>query len=138
MNIHTIHGRLARDPELTRDNDPKYDRCKFTVAVDRRYGDETDFFDCTIFGKRAAVIDKFFRKGSEIAVTGEGQIRTYEDRNGVKRKSYSIVVGEFDFCGSKGDNTSSEPTSSEPPQTEAAPDEQVPDGFTQVEEDIPF
>ncbi len=143
MNIFTIHGRLARDPELTRDaTDPKRDRCKFTVAVDRRYGDESDFFDCVIFGKRAGVIDKFFRKGSEIAASGELQTRIYDDKNGVRRKAYTLSVDSFDFCGSKGDNTASEPTGTQtqpaPAQTEAAPAEAVPEGFEQIEEDIPF
>ena len=102
MNNHTIHGRLVRDPELTpRPNSDSSDRINFTVAVDRRYGDETDFFDCVAFGKRAEVIDKYFVKGQEIIVSGEGHIHSYEDKNGVKRKSYSIMVSDFDFCGSK-------------------------------------
>ncbi len=53
------------------------------------------------------MIDKFFRKGSEIMVVGEGQIHSYEDKNGNKRKSYSVVVQDFDFCGSKKDSSSS-------------------------------
>lgn len=107
MNKHIIHGRLARDPELTpRKNSDSKDRVNFTVATDRRYGDEADFFECVLFGGGAAVIDKFFRKGSEIFVVGEGQIRSYEDKNGNKRKSYSVVVQDFDFCGSKKDSSS--------------------------------
>jgi len=102
MNTHTIHGRLVRDPELTpRKNSDGSDRVNFTVAVDRRFGDETDFFDCVLFGGGAAVIEKYFHKGSEIVVSGEGQIRSYEGKDGVKRKAYSIVVSNFDFCGSK-------------------------------------
>ena len=128
MNLHMIHGRLTRDPELTRENEPSKTRAKFTVAVDRRYGDETDFFDCTVFGKRAEVIDKWFSKGSEIMISGEGQIRSYEGKDGVKRKAYSILVQEFDFCGSKSDGST----------TKAAPPEPTPDGFDQVDEDIPF
>lgn len=123
MNIHTIHGRLTRAPELTQGSDNTKDRCNFTVAVDRRFGDETDFFDCVIFGKRAGVIAKYFGKGSEIAVTGEGQIRSYEGKDGVKRKAYSIVVAEFDFCGSKQTKTN-EDTSDEV--------------WTAQEEDFPF
>ena len=100
MNIHFIHGRLVRDPELTpRANSESSDRCNFTVATDRKYGDEADFYDCVMFGKRAGVIDKYFSKGSEIVVVGEGQIRSYTDKNGNKRKSYSVVVSDFDFCG---------------------------------------
>jgi single-strand DNA-binding protein len=123
MNIHMIHGRLVRDPEFTTGSEPNKDRCKFTVAADRRYGDEADFFDCTVFGKRAQVIDKYFSKGSEIVLSGEGQIRSYEDKNGVKRKAYSIIVADFDFCGSKSDA---------PKQTEPEPN------FEEVDEDIPF
>lgn len=102
MNIHFIHGRLVRDPELTpRANSESSDRCNFTVACDRRYGDEADFYDCVIFGKRAGVVEKYFHKGSEIVLFGEGQQRSYTDKNGIKRKSYSVVVADFDFCGSK-------------------------------------
>lgn len=102
MNIHFIHGRLVRDPELTpRANSESSDRCNFTVATDRKYGDEADFYDCVIFGKRAGVVEKYFSKGSEIVVVGEGQIRSYTDKNGVKRKAYSVMVSDFDFCGSK-------------------------------------
>ena len=108
MNNHTIHGRLVRDPELTpRKNSDSSDRVNFTVAVDRRFGDETDFIDCVAFGKTAELIDKWMQKGREIIVWGEGHINSYTDRNGVKRKSYSIFVDGFDFCGSKSDGNKS-------------------------------
>jgi single-strand DNA-binding protein len=123
MNVHTIHGRLTRAPELTKGDEQNKDRVNFTVAVDRRFGDETDFFDVVMFGKRAGVIAKYFGKGAEIAVTGEGQIRTYEGKDGVKRKAYSIVASEFDFCGPKRTESS-----------ETASDEV----WTAQEEDIPF
>ena len=128
MNIHMIHGRLVRDPELTKGNEDKNNRTNFTVAVDRRYGDETDFFDCVVFGKRAEVIHKFFHKGSEILLTGEGQIRSYDDKNGVRRKAYSITVSDFDFCGSRLADSDSQQTAAEPNL----------DGFKELDEDIPF
>ena len=107
MNTHTIHGRLVRDPELTpRKNSDSSDRVNFTVAVDRR-GEGTDFIDCVAFGKRAEVIEKFFSKG-------------HEGKDGIKRKSYSIFVEGFDFCGSKKDGNSSG------------------DSWEQLDEDNPF
>lgn len=122
MNNHIIHGRLVRDPELTpRKNSDGSDRVNFTVAVDRRFGDESDFFDCVAFGKRAETIDKYFKKGQEIITWGEGHINSYEDRNGVKRKSYSIFVEGFDFCGSAK-------------QTDTKPK----DSWEQLDEDNPF
>lgn len=119
MNNHTVHGRLTKDPQFTpRPNSETSDRVNFTVAVDARYGDESYFFDCVCFGKRAEVIDKYFRKGQEIIVTGEGQIHSYTDREGVKRRSYSIFVTDFDFCGSRRDKPS--------------------DSWEQLDEDNPF
>lgn len=121
MNNHTIHGRLVRDPEYTpRKNSDSSDRVNFTVAVDRRYGDETDFFDCVAFGKTAELIDKWLAKGREVNVWGEGQTNSYTDKNGIKRKSYSIFVQGFDFCGSKSDSKKSN------------------DSWNQFDEDNPF
>ena len=125
MNTHTIHGRLVRDPELTpRRNSDSSDRVNFTVATDRRFGDETDFFDCVAFGQRAEVINKFFSKGKEIIVWGEGHINSYEGKDGVKRKSYSIFVEGFDFCGSKEKSSERKDASG--------------DSWEQADEDNPF
>lgn len=125
MNNHTIHGRLVRDPELTpRKNSDSSDRVNFTVAVDRRFGDENDFFDCVAFGKTAELIDKWMQKGREIVVWGEGHNNSYTDRNGVKRKSYSIFVDGFDFCGSKNDSSKGKNDSG--------------DSWNQFDEDNPF
>lgn len=126
MNKHIIHGRLVRDPELVRGSEESKDRAKFTVAVDRPYGDEADFIDCIVFGKRAAVIEKYYHKGKEILVEGEGRTGSYTDKNGIKRKTYTIVVGSFDFCGSAKDNNSN--------QTQL----DLPDSFEEQSEDIPF
>lgn len=128
MNTHTIHGRLVRDPELTpRKNSEGSDRVNFTVAVDRRIGDETDYIDCVAFGRRAEVIDKFFSKGKEIIVAGEGHLNSYTDKEGIKRKSYSIFVQDFDFCGSKNEGA----------KTQTEPKE-APDTMEKAEGDIPF
>ena len=126
MNKHIIHGRLTRDPELVRGSEESKDRAKFTVAVDRSYGDEADFIDCIVFGKRAAVIEKYYHKGKEILVEGEGRTGSYTDKNGIKRKTYTIVVGSFDFCGSAKDSNQK--------QTQL----DLPDSFEEQSEDIPF
>lgn len=126
MNDHLIHGHFVRDPELTpRKNSDSSDRVNFTVAVNRQFGDETDFFDCVAFGKRAEVIEKYFRKGQEILLWGEGHINSYEDRNGVRRKSYSIFVEGFDFCGRSRGNSSERKNDSS-------------DNWSQFDEDNPF
>lgn len=135
MNTHIIHGRLTRDPEYTAHaTDEAKDRAKFTVAVDRSFGDETDFIDCIVFGKRAKVVDKFYHKGKEILVQGEGRINSYTDKDGVKRKSYTIVVGQFDFCGSK-DSASDKDVARIEAEAKSV---LIPDSMQEQEDDIPF
>ena len=133
MNKHIIHGRLVRDPELVRGSEESKDRAKFTVAVDRSYGDEADFIDCIVWGKRAHVIDKYFAKGSEIAVEGEGRTGSYTAKDGTKRKTYTIWVRDFDFCGSRKDNGQAA-KQIEKDATALL----MPDSFEEQAEDIPF
>ena len=102
-NVITIHGRLVRDPELkTSKNGNEY--CNFTVAVDSFNGKEkeTDFFDCTAFGKKAVALNKFMEKGKEIVVTGSMR-SSKSEKDGVKRTYWGIMMDDFGFCGGKGD-----------------------------------
>ena len=124
MNLKIIKGRLVRDPEYTEKPDESKSFTKWTVATDRRFGDGTDYHDCIIFGKRAKVIDKYFSKGSEIALYGEERQESYTGKDGVKRKAYSIVVSNFDFCGSKGNSSDRKNDTG--------------DSWEQLDEDSPF
>ena len=102
LNKILIHGYLGRDPELkTYQNAQGETRslCNFSVGVSR-VGEGTDWFDVTMFGKRAEVIEKFFSKGSQIIVSGRMQADVYE-KDGQKRKSWKLIADDFDFCDSK-------------------------------------
>ncbi len=103
-------GRLVADPELkSTGNGIEY--CNFTVAVDRRFnkqGEErqADFIDCIAWRQSAVFVEKYFHKGSMIAVQGYIQTDMYEDKDGNKRKSVKIVAENVSFCGSKNENNS--------------------------------
>lgn len=128
MNRITVHGRLARNPELkdVKGKDGPSCVCNFTVAANNSFRDEASFFNCFIFAKKAEVIDKFFKKGSEIVVYGEMQQENYTNKDGQKVYGWKLRVEQFDFCGSKKDGNSN-------------PDSSVPDGFEPIDdEDIPF
>lgn len=108
LNNAVIMGRLVADPEL-RTTGSGISVTSFTVAVDRRYarsGEErqTDFIDVIAWRQNAEFISKFFRKGSMIAIQGYIQTRTYEDKNGNKRKAVEVVVDNASFCGSKAES----------------------------------
>lgn len=96
LNQIVIMGRLVRDPELRVTPSGK-NVASFTVAVDRDYipqnGEkETDFIDCVAWGKEAEFVNKYFLKGSLAAVTGRMQIRSWEDKDGNKRRTAEIMV----------------------------------------------
>lgn len=108
LNNAVIMGRLVADPEL-RTTGSGISVTSFTVAVERRFvrqGEErqADFIDVIAWRQQAEFISKYFRKGSMIAIQGYIQTRTYEDKNGNKRKAVEVVVDNASFCGSKAES----------------------------------
>ena len=104
MNIINIHGRLGKDVELTQSKDGK-SIGKFSVGVTRKFNKEiTDWFNCVSFGKQAETIAEYLKKGSEIVLSGEIQFGDYTDKEGIKRYTTTLVVNQFDFCGSAKNN----------------------------------
>lgn len=132
LNDIKIQGYLGRDPELSErqgQNGP-YKSVLFSLGVGRDFGDGTDWFRCIMNGKRAEVIDKYFRKGSEIIVSG--RMESYKPKNDPERTAWIVKVSDFWFTRN---GKSSGSTGSSAAATQDAP---VPDGFEQLEEDIPF
>ncbi len=108
VNCAVIMGRLVADPELrTTGNGTSV--TSFAVAVDRRFARsgedrQTDFIDVIAWRQTADFVCKYFRKGSMIAIQGYIQTRTYEDKNGNKRKAVELVADNVSFCGSKAES----------------------------------
>lgn len=110
LNIAAFTGRLAADPELRRTQSDTA-VTSFSIAVDRNYckqGEDrqTDWIDCVAWRGAAEFINKYFHKGSMIAVDGSIQTRTYEDKSGNKRKAVELLVSNVNFCGSKNESGS--------------------------------
>lgn len=130
MNMTIISGNLTRDPELMEtQNGVAY--CKFTVAVN---GESTGtdgnrptyFYSCTAWKGRAENIGKYLKKGSKVLVKGEMQSRSYEDKDGVKRTAWDLLVSNIEFLSTKqgGDDTEeSTPTTTTAKRTRPAPTE---------------
>ena len=99
MNKIILMGRLTRDAEMY---GQKSKVAKFTLAVDRKYGeDETDFFNCVSFGKQGEFVEKYLKKGIKVLVTGSLQNNSYEDKNGNKVSEVQIITSDIEFCESK-------------------------------------
>lgn len=126
MNKIVLSGRIANDLELRQTN-AGISFTSFTLAVDRRTAKEktTDWIDCAAWRTTAEFICKYFQKGSPITVEGSLQSRSWEDKEGKKRKAVEVIIENAEFVpGNKTD------------KPQEAPQEEK---FVEVEyEDLPF
>jgi single-strand DNA-binding protein len=67
---------------------------KFTLAVNRRskQQEETDYVDCVAWDKLAETCNTYLKKGMSCLVDGRLSIRSYETKEGEKRKAAEVVV----------------------------------------------
>lgn len=101
LNKATLMGRLTHDLEL-RSTPTGTPVCNFSIAVDRRSKEDgTDFIDCVAWGKTAEFLCRNFGKGQLLAMVGHIQTRSWEDKQGNKRKAVEVVAEELHFTGSK-------------------------------------
>ena len=112
MNKAIIIGRLTRDPEM-RTTTSGTNSTTFTVAVSRNYTDAngergTDFLNCVAWRKQAENIAKYCNKGSQVAVEGRIQTRSYDAQDGTKRYVTEIIADNVTFLGGRGSNVPSE------------------------------
>jgi single-strand DNA-binding protein len=123
FNQVILMGNLTRDPSLS--YTPNQTAVvEFGLAVNRKWkkedgsiGEEVLFVDCQVFGKRAEVISKHFKKGSPIFVQGRLKLERWE-KDGTKQSRIRVIVFNFEFIGKRQDGQ--------------------PDGPTATDDDIPF
>ena len=125
-------GRLTADPEL-KQTPQGAAVTSFAIAVNRKGKDATtDFINCVAWRQTAEFINKFFKKGSSICVTGSIQVRTWNDQQNNKRYATEVVVDEAFFVDSKTDGVPgafeapSFQTAQEPKFEEVASDDDLP------------
>ena len=119
MNKVTLIGRLTKDPEL-RYTSSNIAVASFTLAVDRGYTSpngerQADFLNIVVWRKPAENVKEFLTKGSQVAVDGSIQTRSYDDQNGQKRYITEILANSVEFLGSKGNTSSQQGTEKSAP-----------------------
>lgn len=133
MNLWIASGRLTNDPELryTQSNTPV---ASFDIAIDRRDENKTtDFFPCTAWKKTGELVAKYCHKGDKVTLRGRLQNRSWEDKDGNKRKVTEVIVDEIEF-----QPKSSEESKLEAPKPEA-PKKEIPEpGYFDPTGDLPF
>ena len=120
MNKVQLLGRLTRDVELRYaggENATAVGRT--SVAVQRKFKNaegnyDADFINLVAFGKTAEFMEKYFKKGSPVAVTGEIRTGSYTNKDGVKVYTTDVNVSDVEFVpqdknGGAAANTSAAP-----------------------------
>ena len=74
---------------------------RFTVAVNRRNNDGSDFFPVTAFRKTAEICADYLSKGKKVCVVGEIHINEYTSKDGVKRTGVEVNASEVEFLSPK-------------------------------------
>lgn len=106
MNKVILMGNLTRDPEIRySQGENSLAIARFSIAVNRRFtrqGDtDTDFFNCTAFGRQAEFVEKYFKQGSRMLLTGRIQNDNYTNKNGEKVYSVQVIAEEVEFAERK-------------------------------------
>ena len=146
MNSVNLIGRLTRDPEVRYGAGSQTAVCTFTVAIDRgkdRDGNDrgADFPRVTVFGKQAENCERYLKKGRLVGVSGRIQTGSYQNKDGATVYTTDVVADRVEFLEwgdrpqSNGGGVSYGNDRNNAPQ---ASFDQAPEGFSAIEEDIPF
>ena len=99
----TLVGNLTRDIEL-RTIPSGTAVASFSVAVNRPYKDSSgewqkkaSFIDCVAWAGIAERLSKYASKGQTIAISGDLEQRTFEDKQGNKRSATEVVVRQAEL-----------------------------------------
>ena len=102
FNKVILGGRITADPEL-KQTPQGVSVLTFSIAINRKGKDATDFINCVAWRNTAEFISKYFQKGSSIALDGSIQVRSYQDKDDNKRQAVEVVVNDAYFVDSKGE-----------------------------------
>ena len=114
MNKVILIGRLTKDPKL-KTTASGIASTNFSVAVQRNFTNhngerEADFINCVAWRKQAENIAKYCNKGSQVAVDGRIQVRSYDGQDGTKKYVTEVVADNVTFLGSKNNNSGNDYT----------------------------
>ena len=99
--------------------------------------EETTFVDCEAWGRTAAVMGQYLRKGRPVFIEGRLKLDQWEDKNtGQRRSKLGVILEKFTFVGGGGgqagggggapQSPAPAPTSDVPPFEDGPSDDDVP------------
>lgn len=84
----------------------------FNLAINRPKRENgtqaADFINIVVWGKQAENVNQYLTKGSQVAIDGRIQTRSYDTDNGSKRYITEVVAENVQFLDNKKDGQASE------------------------------
>jgi len=109
LNKVILLGNLTRDVEV-RSTPSGATVGNFGIAVNRRrkndageWVEEANFFNIVVWGRQAENCSQYLSKGSQVALEGRLQSRSWETEDGQKRNVVEVVAENVQFIGSRGE-----------------------------------
>lgn len=109
INKATLVGRLGKDPESAATGDGTA-VSNFSIATDESYKNKsgekvqnTEWHRIVAFGALADICNKYLEKGKLVYVEGKIQTRAWEDKEGVKKYTTSIIASVMKMLDGKKD-----------------------------------
>lgn len=94
-------GHVGKEPEIINLESGKK-LAKLTMATNDSYKnangekvEDTQWHNLVMWNKTAEVVEKYVKKGNEIAIEGKLTTRSYDDKEGNKRYITEVVVSEL-------------------------------------------
>lgn len=111
MNKVFLIGRLTRDPEL-RYTGSNVAVATFSLAVNRPFANqagerEADFINIVVWRKQAENVKNYLTQGSQVAIDGRIQTRSYDGEDGKKRYVTEVIADNVQFLDSKSSRSES-------------------------------
>ena len=146
MNKVVLVGRLTRDPDIRYSQGEGASAvARYTLAIDRKFKRDNeptaDFIPCVVFGRSAEFVEKYFRQGMRVSISGRIQTGSYTNKEGVKVYTTEVIVEDQEFAESKAErdaNRGSSQQASPSPSPNGVTDDgfmDIPDG---IDEELPF
>ena len=100
-------GNLGNNPEIINLESGKV-LAKFNIATNESYTNnkgekitDTQWHNVVAWGKTAQIIEKYVKKGKEVAIEGKLTSRSYDDKDGNKKYITEVVCSELLMLGNK-------------------------------------
>lgn len=74
--------------------------CSFTVAVNKKKGEDADFFRVSAWRELGENCNKWLRKGRKVCVIGPVSVSTYQGNDGATRASLEVTAQDVEFLSS--------------------------------------